>query len=191
MNGDLDMMVEDIRTRQQAMNGDLDMMVELSPVELVKRLTSDIFEQTQRQSQQALALAHQMLNSTVDESRQLGDECVAYREDFPAEGLPCIFPFNYHGVKNITSCTKADDDQYWCATETDKGGNYIPDKFGYCTENCEIVTNDCYAKAGPRAGARCVFPFKFSAFKCLECTDFARCVFPFKFSAFKFLECTD
>ena len=99
------------RLKRQAADGS---MVELSPVELIKRLSSDVNHQTRKQSELALELAHQMLNATVDESRELGDTCMAYREEF-ADGLPCVFPFNYMGM-NITSCTKADDAQ---------GGNSI------------------------------------------------------------------
>ena len=89
------------RARRQAAEGESG-MVELSPVELVKRLTSDVLRQTRKQSELALELAHQMLNSTVDESRSLGDTCVAYREEFPDAGLPCVFPFKWQ-VREIST----------------------------------------------------------------------------------------
>lgn len=45
----------------------------------------------------------------------------------------CIFPFIFHGI-TFNSCTQAESDRYWCATEVRASGQAF--NTGWCDSNC-------------------------------------------------------
>ena len=45
----------------------------------------------------------------------------------------CIFPFIFHGI-TFNSCTQAESDRYWCATEVRASGQAF--NTGWCESNC-------------------------------------------------------
>ena len=50
---------------------------------------------------------------------------------------PCIFPFNFGGVKNITSCIFTDELEHpWCPTKTHDNGDTVSGYWGNCKESC-------------------------------------------------------
>ena len=55
-----------------------------------------------------------------------------------ANGIPCIFPFNYGGV-TYNECTNATNGKLWCATHLKSDGNGTYSKWGYCDANCTIT----------------------------------------------------
>ena len=54
-------------------------------------------------------------------------------------GVPCVFPFTYHGTK-YTSCKTwwESKGSSWCATKT-LNGKYIG-IWGWCSEDCSVHT---------------------------------------------------
>ena len=64
-------------------------------------------------------------------------------------GDKCKFPFKYSNGITYTKCTKTDmsGDKSWCSTETDKFGNHIKGKFGYCID--EVCKGINYIKMVP------------------------------------------
>jgi len=89
-------------------------------------------------------------------------------------GKTCQFPFIYHG-KTYHGCTyNFGVDKPWCSTETEESGNYIPGRWGYCSENCPAHTNhinECITVAGPRPLKLCVFPFMSEGVLHWGCTE--------------------
>lgn len=53
------------------------------------------------------------------------------------EGNACVFPFYYQG-KKYSSCTEANYNRFWCATQVDDSGFFIAGsgKWGICSGNC-------------------------------------------------------
>jgi len=82
----------------------------------------------------------------------------------PVEGGLCVFPFRWQG-KVYRECTSAHNDGIlWCATQTDRQGNYVDDKWGHCEEKC--------SGCGTVEGASCIFPFTFQDTTYSECTTY-------------------
>jgi len=51
-------------------------------------------------------------------------------------GKECVFPFTYNG-HNYKECTKEDNNNvFWCATSTDRNGNYQKGEWGNCNSDC-------------------------------------------------------
>ena len=48
---------------------------------------------------------------------------------------PCILPFTYKN-QSYTSCTKKDEEQFWCATTVNTTNHYQADIWGYCNNLC-------------------------------------------------------
>merc|ERR1712183_778282 len=67
------------------------------------------------------------------------------------KGKRCIFPFTYKGVTYKT-CTKADSELAWCATEVHPSGKVVNNKWEDCDEYCPT---ECLT----RQNNPCVFPF--------------------------------
>ena len=50
---------------------------------------------------------------------------------------PCVFPFNYGGVENITGCISTyNGEMPWCATKTGEDGDMLEGHWGQCQDNC-------------------------------------------------------
>lgn len=79
--------------------------------------------------------------------------CKGYRSGQKTKD--CVFPYIYRGVV-FTSCTIWNDNQYWCPTEVDPLGNYITEKWGYCSADCPFSLPNCKTKSGPQV--RLFFP---------------------------------
>merc|ERR1712183_199361 len=77
-------------------------------------------------------------------------------EDCDEVGDQCIFPFTYKGV-TYNTCTKADSELAWCATEVHASGK------GDCDESCPT---ECLT----RQNNPCVFPFTYKGEVYNQCT---------------------
>ena len=65
----------------------------------------------------------------------------------PGDGLPCVFPFKFHG-KTYSSCTNKvkhlTNNLPWCSTKVDKRGKHISGKghWGNCDETCRLPPDE-------------------------------------------------
>merc|ERR550539_103193 len=66
-------------------------------------------------------------------------------ERWTVKGDRCIFPFTYKGVTYKT-CTKADSELAWCATEVHPSGKVVNNKWEDCDE---VVVTDLSSIFGP------------------------------------------
>merc|ERR1719510_2213810 len=78
---------------------------------------------------------------------------ITHGERWTIKSDRCIFPFTYKGV-TYNTCTKADSELAWCATEVHPSGKVVNQKWEDCDEYCPIECLTIQNKP-------CVFPFTY------------------------------
>jgi len=88
-------------------------------------------------------------------------------------GRRCVFPFTYKG-KTYKSCTldETSNGKPWCAYETQRDGNAVPNKWEDCDSSVCQVAKACLTESGPDAGNSCKFPFRFNGQTYNSCARF-------------------
>ena len=85
-------------------------------------------------------------------------------------GDVCVFPFIYEGVRH-ESCTYARSETAWCATEVNREGEVITERWGDCSLHAESsCQEECRTVGGPSPHSACVFPFTHAGVVNTECT---------------------
>merc|ERR1712061_877353 len=94
-------------------------------------------------------------------------------------GQPCVFPFIFQGVR-YESCSFARSETAWCATEVNREGVVMTNRWGDCNlhaeSSCQVESRQsqsvprCVTVGGPSPGSACVFPFIHNGVVNTECT---------------------